>query len=67
MNGMQILRFADDIVIIAQDERNLKRLLESLDDILKSNYKMKISRIKTEVIVCSKDPENIILKWMTTP
>jgi len=32
-----MLRFADDIAIIAQDEINLKRALESLDDILKSN------------------------------
>ena len=46
VNGMriQMLRFADDIEIIAQDEINLKRTLESLDDILKSNYKMKINR-----------------------
>jgi len=32
--------------------------LESLDDILKSNYKMKINSTKTEVMVCSKDFEN---------
>ena len=45
VNGVriQMVRFADDIVIIAQDEINLKRALESLDDILKSNYKMKIN------------------------
>jgi len=46
-----MLRFADNIAIIAQDEINLKRALESLDDILKSNYKMKINRKKTEVMV----------------
>ena len=34
---IQMLRFADDIAITAQDEINLKRTLESLDDILKSN------------------------------
>ena len=39
-----MLRFADDIAIVAQDEINLKRALESLDDILKGNYKMKINR-----------------------
>ena len=39
-----MLRFADDIAIIAQDEINFKRALESLDDILKSKYKMKINR-----------------------
>ena len=41
---IQMLKFADDIAIIAQDEINLKRALDSLDDILKSNYRMKISR-----------------------
>ena len=48
VNGMriQMLRFAEDIAIIAQEEINLKRTLESLDDILKSNYKMKINRKK---------------------
>ena len=35
-----MLRFADDILVIAQDEINLKRALESLDYILKSNYKI---------------------------
>jgi len=50
VNGMriQMLRFADDIVIIAEDEINLKKALERLDDILKSNYNMKINRKKAE-------------------
>ena len=45
VNGVRIemVRFADDIVIIAQDEIDLKRTLENLDDILKSNYRMKIN------------------------
>ena len=40
---IQMVRFAGDTVIIAQDEIDLKRAVESLDDILKSNYKMKIN------------------------
>jgi hypothetical protein len=36
-----MLRFAVDIAIIAQDETNLKRALESLDGILKSKYRGK--------------------------
>jgi hypothetical protein len=39
-----MLKFSDDIAIIAQDEINLKGALESLDYILKSNYNMKINR-----------------------
>jgi len=34
---------------IAQDEINLERALESLDDISKSNYKMKINREKNRI------------------
>ena len=61
VSGMRIkmVRFAEGMAIIAQDEINFKKALESLDDILKSNYKMKIYREKTEVMVCSKDFENI--------
>jgi len=55
---IQMLRFADVIVIIAQDEINLKRALESLNDILQ----MKMNRKKTEIMVCSKDLENIHIK-----
>jgi hypothetical protein len=64
VNGMRIQmpRFADDIAILAPDEVNLKTALESLDDILTSNYKIKINRIKTEVMVCSKHHENINIK-----
>jgi len=43
---IQMLRFADGIPIIAQDEINSKRALESLDNILKCNYKMKINKKK---------------------
>jgi len=64
VNGarIQVLRFADDIVIKAQDEINLKSALENLDDILKCNYKMKINGKKAEVMVCSLDSEYINIK-----
>ena len=64
VNGVriQMLRFADDVAIIVQDEIHLKRALENLDDILKSNYKIKINRKKTEVMVCFKDFEIINMK-----
>jgi len=62
-----MLRFADDTEIKAQDEINLIRALETLDDILKSNYRMKINRIKTEAIIFSKYSENINIKMIKTP
>jgi hypothetical protein len=54
-----MVRFADDTVIIAQGEIDLKGALESLDDILKCNWKMEIKWKETEVMVCCKDFENI--------
>jgi hypothetical protein len=62
-----MLRFADDIVIIAQDEIDLKRALESLEDILKSNYKIKINRKNQKLWFAPKILKILILKWMTTP
>jgi len=44
------------------DDAFFKKNIRSLDDVLKSNYKMKINRKKTGVMVCSKDPENINIK-----
>jgi hypothetical protein len=65
--GIQMLRFADDIAIIAPDEIYLKRALERLGDILISNYKMKINRIKQKLWFAPKIMKILILKWMTTP
>ena len=64
VNGVrrEMLRFADDIAIIAQEEIHLKRAVENLDNILKCNYEMKIKRIKivfSKITVCSEDPGNI--------
>jgi hypothetical protein len=48
VNGMrmQMLRFADGIAIIAQDELNLIRSLGSLGNILNINYTMKMKMKK---------------------
>jgi hypothetical protein len=45
VNGMriQMVKFADDIAIIAQDEINFIRTLESLDDTLKVLTKLKLT------------------------
>ena len=69
VNGVriQILRVADGIAIIAQDEIHFKKALESLDDILKSNYKIKINRKKQKLWFTPKVLRILILKWVTTP
>jgi hypothetical protein len=62
-----VLRFEDDIAIVAQDETNLNVALESLDDILKCNYKMKSNRKKQNLWFSPKVLKISVLKWMTTP
>ena len=53
-------------MITAQDEINLKRAIESLDDILKSNYKMKINwKKKQKLWFALKILKILILRWMT--
>uniref|UniRef100_A0A8D8XSF1 Reverse transcriptase domain-containing protein n=1 Tax=Cacopsylla melanoneura TaxID=428564 RepID=A0A8D8XSF1_9HEMI len=61
-----MLRFADDIAVLAPDEYNLKRILECMNDIFEE-FKMKINMKKTEILVCSKQPEivNIMINNTT--
>ena len=69
VNGMriQMLRSADDTAIIAHGAIKLKGALESLHNILKSNYKIKINRKKLKLWFAPKILKILILKWMTTP
>jgi hypothetical protein len=53
--------------ISSQDEINLKTALESVDDILKSNYKMKINRKKQKLWFSPKILKILILKWIKMP
>uniref|UniRef100_A0A8D8R4I6 Craniofacial development protein 2 n=1 Tax=Cacopsylla melanoneura TaxID=428564 RepID=A0A8D8R4I6_9HEMI len=55
---VQMLRFADDIAVLAPDEFNLKRSLETMNEVFEK-YKMKINMKKTEILVCTKDSEEI--------
>ncbi|KAI5729179.1 hypothetical protein M8J77_026485 [Diaphorina citri] len=60
LNGVrvQMLRFADDIAVLAPDEQNLKRSLECMDEVL-NKYKMKINMRKTEIMACTKETEAV--------
>uniref|UniRef100_A0A8D8RFD8 Craniofacial development protein 2 n=1 Tax=Cacopsylla melanoneura TaxID=428564 RepID=A0A8D8RFD8_9HEMI len=64
---IQMLRFADDIAVLAPDEFNLKRTLEFMDEVLTEQYHMKINMSKTEILMCSKETEelNIQIKNIT--
>jgi len=49
---VEMLRFADDIVVLAEDKDELERFLIEMDRVLKENYSMNVNRSKTNVIVC---------------
>lgn len=58
-----MLRFADNVHIVVQDEANLKLAIERMDNIQKEIYGMAINMEKTKMMVCSKDLENILSIW----
>lgn len=64
---IMMLRYADDIALLAESERELQETLSEMNSILK-NYNMKINAKKTKVLVCSKTPvlgSNITLENQT--
>ena len=54
-NSIEELMFADDLVLIAEDQSRLQEMVTNLDQQCK-NYGMRISRDKTEVMVTSREP-----------
>ena len=54
-NSTEDLMFADDSVLIAEDQSRLQEMVSNLDQQCK-NYGMRISRDKTEVMVTSREP-----------
>jgi len=51
---VDMLRFADDIVVLAENKDELERFLNEMDTVLKENYSVNVNRNKTEVMVCGK-------------
>ena len=54
-NSIEELMFADDLVLIAEDQIRLQEMVSNLDQQCKK-YGMRISRDKTEVMVTSREP-----------
>ncbi len=63
-NSIEELMFADDLVLIAEDQIILQEMVSNLDQQCK-NYGMRISRDKTKVMVTSREPIqcDIQLDW----
>ena len=54
-NSIEELMFADDLVLMAEDQIRLQEMVSNLDQQCKK-YGMRISRDKTEVMVTSREP-----------
>jgi len=56
---IDMLRFADDIAIIAENEEDLQNILEIINLIMKNEYNMKINKAKTKVLFAAvtKEPK----------
>uniref|UniRef100_A0A8D9A6I6 Craniofacial development protein 2 n=1 Tax=Cacopsylla melanoneura TaxID=428564 RepID=A0A8D9A6I6_9HEMI len=61
VNGIKIdmIRYADDIALIAPSEEELKAALETMNKILISNYNMKINKNKTKIMIVSRNEDRI--------
>lgn len=56
ISGMlvQMLRFADDIAMIADSGKNLERMLQKMNNTLKQQYNMNINKTKIKILVGSR-------------
>ncbi|XP_025417940.1 uncharacterized protein LOC112688792 [Sipha flava] len=52
---IDMLRFADDIAVIAKNEEELQRMLRCMEETLLNELSMKINAQKTKVLVCSRN------------
>lgn len=50
-----MVRFVDDIVVVAENEDDLKCLLEKMKKIMGQEYNMKNNKSKTKVMLCDRD------------
>jgi hypothetical protein len=50
-----MLRFADDIAVITDNEEDLQNSLEIMNSTMKNEYNMKINKAKTKFLVCSRN------------
>ncbi|KAL4152963.1 hypothetical protein QTP88_000796 [Uroleucon formosanum] len=53
---VSMIRFADDIVVIAESEGDIQRAAEEMDEMLRTS-EMKINSKETNILVCARDPK----------
>ena len=57
--NIKMLRFADDIVVLAESEKDLEFILNGMDFVLRQSYKMNINKDKTKVMKCCRSNSQI--------
>jgi ribosome-interacting GTPase 1 len=53
---VSMIRFADDIVVIAESEGDIQHAVEEMDEMLRT-LEMKINSTKTKILVFARDPK----------
>lgn len=53
-----MLRFADDIAITTENENDLQNILQVMNNILTSEFNMRINHKKTKILICSRNQED---------
>ncbi|VVC44416.1 Reverse transcriptase domain [Cinara cedri] len=51
---VSMIRFADDTLVIADSEGDIQRVVEEMDEMLRTS-EMKINSAKTKILVCARD------------
>ena len=60
---IKMLRFADDIVLVAEKQDDLEEILNGLENVLNESYSMRINKSKTKVMVCNRcEHKNLDIK-----
>lgn len=54
---IDMLRFADDIAVLAENENNLQNTLNIMNDTMRDEFKMKINIEKTKILISSRREE----------
>lgn len=50
-----MLRYADDVALIAENQEDLDQLIKIIDEIFIRGLSMKINVQKTKILVCGKE------------
>uniref|UniRef100_A0A8D8XEA4 Craniofacial development protein 2 n=1 Tax=Cacopsylla melanoneura TaxID=428564 RepID=A0A8D8XEA4_9HEMI len=55
---VDMLRFADDIAIVTDNENDLQNILHTMNNLMKNQFNMKINKKKTKILICSRMEED---------